>query len=169
MSEKRDFILGMLMGSAIGAAVALLYAPQAGDDTRNLLKLKANEAKEKAGDLAGGVRTSVSETAEATKARVSDAADTVKTRVSGAADTVKAKVSDAAGTVKESTRDLMERGRHAVESKKAQVAAAVEAGKEAYDQKRVELEAEVQQDMEEETAVAPPSSERGSSGSSPSA
>jgi len=38
MNEKRDFVVGVLVGSAIGAAVALLYAPQPGDVTRDQIK-----------------------------------------------------------------------------------------------------------------------------------
>jgi gas vesicle protein len=158
MAEKREFLLGVLMGSAIGAAVALLYAPQAGDNTRHLLRRKANEAKEKATDLAGDVRTSVSETAESTKSRVGSAAESVKHRVA-----------DVAGSVKGSTRDLVERGLHAVETKRAQVAAAVEAGKEAYDQKRAELETEVDQDAVKDLPAASSSTDRAPSDPSPAA
>jgi len=180
MAEKREFLLGMLMGSAIGAAVALLYAPQAGDDTRDLLRQKAGEAKEKAADLAGGVKTTVVESAEAAKARVADVADTVKTRVTDAAgtvrervgdvtDSVKGKVGGVADTVATSTREMIDRGRNVVETKKAQVTAAVEAGKQAYDQKRTELEADVQQDLDNGVATSSPAGSGTSTNVSPNA
>ena len=37
MADSRDFLIGVLVGSAIGAAAALLYAPQSGTETRQLL------------------------------------------------------------------------------------------------------------------------------------
>jgi len=46
MSEHNDcgsFMGGLLMGSIIGAVVALVLAPQSGEETRKLLKDKALE------------------------------------------------------------------------------------------------------------------------------
>ena len=46
MSERNDygsFMGGLLMGGLIGALVALVLAPQSGEDTRKLLKDKAGE------------------------------------------------------------------------------------------------------------------------------
>jgi gas vesicle protein len=154
MAEKREFLLGILMGSAIGAAVALLYAPQAGDGTRDLLRQKASEAKEKASELADGVKTTVVESAGAAKTRVVGAADTVKEKVVDVAGSVRGKVADVTGTVKSSTHDMLDRGRTVVETKKAQVVAAVEAGKHAFEQKKTELEADVQQDLADQGATS---------------
>lgn len=41
-------LLAFIMGAVSGAAVALLYAPQAGNETRDLLGDKAREARERA-------------------------------------------------------------------------------------------------------------------------
>lgn len=43
-----NFLAGLIVGAAIGAGLALLYAPQAGEETRKLLRKKAEEAKKKA-------------------------------------------------------------------------------------------------------------------------
>lgn len=46
MSERSDcgsFMSGLLMGGIIGAVVALILAPQSGEETRKLLKDKALE------------------------------------------------------------------------------------------------------------------------------
>ena len=46
MSERNDcgsFMSGLLMGGIIGALVALVLAPQSGEETRKLLKDKAFE------------------------------------------------------------------------------------------------------------------------------
>jgi gas vesicle protein len=115
MAEKREFLLGMCIGSAIGAAVALLYAPQAGEDTRDLIRQKTTDAKEKVTEVAGTVKQTVAEKAD---------------------------------TVKSSATELMDKGRGFVESKKALVTAAVDAGKQAFTQKKSELEADVNEDLE---------------------
>ena len=46
-------MLAFLLGAAAGAAIALLYAPQAGDETRRYLGEKAREGRQRASDLAG--------------------------------------------------------------------------------------------------------------------
>jgi hypothetical protein len=52
------------------------------------------------------------------------------------------------GQVKTTAHELVDKGRSLVETKKEQVTAAVEAGKQAYQEKRTELEAEVQDDLD---------------------
>lgn len=44
--ESGDKIVWFLAGAAIGAAIALLYAPASGDEIRTKLVDKANEGKE---------------------------------------------------------------------------------------------------------------------------
>lgn len=43
-----NILLGFLLGAVSGAAVALLYAPAPGSDTRDVLAEKAREARERA-------------------------------------------------------------------------------------------------------------------------
>jgi len=49
MSQDRDgnFLAGIVVGAIVGAAMALLYAPQSGEKTRKLVAKKAKELKEK--------------------------------------------------------------------------------------------------------------------------
>jgi len=42
-----SFLGGVILGALVGAGVALLYAPQTGEETRKQLKVKADEAKKK--------------------------------------------------------------------------------------------------------------------------
>ena len=42
------FFPGLILGAVVGAVVALLYAPQSGPETMQLVKKKALEIKEKA-------------------------------------------------------------------------------------------------------------------------
>jgi len=115
MSQKKEFVLGMLIGSAVGAAVAILYAPQGGTDTRELIRHKGVEAKEK---------------------------------VSEVASTVKHTVSEKADQIRSTTHDLVDKSKGFVETKKSQITAAVDAGKEAYTRKKDELQSEVSETTE---------------------
>lgn len=45
-------VLAFIAGAVTGAAVALLFAPATGDDTRQLLADKAREGRQRAGDAA---------------------------------------------------------------------------------------------------------------------
>lgn len=105
------FLAGLLLGSALGAFAALLYAPQGGDQTRGLIKRKTDEysdlAKNKAGDLsdaakfkAAEISDKVGDTADSAKAKAAELADTVKAKASDVTDTVKAKSMEVVGTVK---------------------------------------------------------------------
>jgi gas vesicle protein len=47
-----SILLAFLLGAAAGVAVALLYAPQSGEKTREMLGEKAREGKKRATDLA---------------------------------------------------------------------------------------------------------------------
>ena len=51
-----SFLISMLVGSLIGAGVALLMAPQSGDKTRAFLKDKSIEIKDKALETAENTR-----------------------------------------------------------------------------------------------------------------
>lgn len=46
-----NFSTGLLIGTVIGIAVGLLFAPQSGVETREMLKQKATVAKEKATEV----------------------------------------------------------------------------------------------------------------------
>jgi gas vesicle protein len=48
MSSKSEFVIGFIVGGLIGAGLALLFAPQTGEETREMLKDKFLELKEKA-------------------------------------------------------------------------------------------------------------------------
>ncbi len=48
MSSKGDFLIGFIVGGLIGAGLGLLFAPQSGEETREMLKDKFLELKEKA-------------------------------------------------------------------------------------------------------------------------
>ena len=54
MSDKTcgpDFLAGFVVGALVGAATALLFAPQSGEETRTLIRDKGIELREQADDL----------------------------------------------------------------------------------------------------------------------
>jgi gas vesicle protein len=48
-----SILLAFLLGAAAGAAAALLYAPQSGEKTRELLASRAREGRQRATEFAG--------------------------------------------------------------------------------------------------------------------
>lgn len=48
--------VGLVAGLALGVAIGLLYAPRPGRETRAIIKDRAMEIKEKAGEMAGDMK-----------------------------------------------------------------------------------------------------------------
>lgn len=56
-----SILLAFILGAVSGAAVALLYAPASGDETRKYLGDKAREGRERAAEMAEKSRQAVNE------------------------------------------------------------------------------------------------------------
>jgi gas vesicle protein len=56
-------LLAFIAGAAVGAAVALLYAPASGEETRDYLGQRAREGREKAAEAARQAREHAAEAA----------------------------------------------------------------------------------------------------------
>jgi gas vesicle protein len=56
-----SFGIGILAGSVVGGAVALLFAPKSGKETRAFFKEKAGDIEDKLGEKVSTVRHSVGE------------------------------------------------------------------------------------------------------------
>ena len=52
----KGLVIGLLAGAVFGVALGMLYAPKSGDDTREMLKEKAMEARDKAGEMVEKVK-----------------------------------------------------------------------------------------------------------------
>ena len=59
----RSFGWGLISGAAIGATLAIVFAPQAGDKTREQVASTAADLRESAGSLLGQARESLGEAA----------------------------------------------------------------------------------------------------------
>jgi gas vesicle protein len=50
-SSPGDFLAGFMVGALVGAAVAFLFAPQSGEETRTLIREKGIELREQADEM----------------------------------------------------------------------------------------------------------------------
>ena len=69
------FLIGFIAGSMIGAGLALLFAPKAGDETRREVAEQATRVREKAREGLGTASERVTQFAERGKAIYQNAAD----------------------------------------------------------------------------------------------
>jgi len=77
--EKRSGGVGMLlMGLAIGAGLALLFAPQSGVETRRKIVRGARRMRRAAGNAAEGVSDQLGETLSTARERVSEHFDSAR-------------------------------------------------------------------------------------------
>ncbi len=79
--EKHNDAGSLLVGVLIGAAVALLFAPKSGQETRGDIRRKARQAGDAVKGVAEEVTGQVAETYEGAKARVEEQIDHVRDAV----------------------------------------------------------------------------------------
>jgi gas vesicle protein len=107
--EKRDPGVGpLLLGIALGAGVALLLAPQTGEETRREIARRARRAQAAAQDFVGDVSGTVADKFQEVRASVEerieatlDAVDDKKRRVSNAFHAGRAAARDARGELEQ--------------------------------------------------------------------
>lgn len=119
--EKNTGSVGsFLIGLAVGAGVALLLAPQSGEETRREIASRARQARDRAKDFAGDVGDRVA-------TRVNDARDAVTERVDRAKQAVDLKRRQVERAV-EAGRAAAQQAREDLERRIAQTKAAYQAG-----------------------------------------
>jgi gas vesicle protein len=95
MSNRTDFVAGFILGGLLGTALALLFAPRSGDETRQQLTSSAEQLRERA------------------RGRADDLLDRVRTGAQDLSQRGKAALDDSLGRL----REAVERGREAIEEK----------------------------------------------------
>lgn len=58
-NSGQSFAVGLLLGALVGAGVALLFAPQSGEETRRLIRKKSKRLAREAGDRIDDIRDNV--------------------------------------------------------------------------------------------------------------
>jgi gas vesicle protein len=117
-NEIGAFLAGFLVGGLGGAAVALVSAPQSGEETRLQIRTRGIELRDRA-----------YETAEETRKRAEEAASAARTRAEELAQEARHKADE-----------LQQRGKAVLEEQRERLEAAIEAGKKAAGQKRSDAE-----------------------------
>jgi len=139
MSERDSdfgaFLAGFFIGGMIGAAVALLLAPQSGEDTRTLIREKSIELKDKA-----------TETADEALQRAEKTLEEARTRAETAYQEAMHRAEEFAQMTKDRATSLQERGTVVLEEQKSRLEGAIEAGKKAAQRKRDELSSSTSED-----------------------
>jgi gas vesicle protein len=77
------FLIGLLSGAAIGAGLALLFAPQSGKETRDKIKDVAEDVKDKISDLIDDTKDFLSEQKRALKDAVEAGKEAIKRAYEG--------------------------------------------------------------------------------------
>ncbi len=113
-SSFGDKFLYFLAGAGVGGAIALLFAPQSGRETRDDISRRTLEGRE-----------FLDSKVEESRKVVEDGGRRVGKEVTSLVDRGKGEVND-----------LVDKGREALEKQKGQFSAAFEAGKEAYLQEK---------------------------------
>jgi gas vesicle protein len=83
MSDNNDFVsffAGLLVGGLVGAAVALLIAPQSGEETRTMIYDKGIELKDKAGEVSADVQERADKALADAKSRFDVAIEELRAR-----------------------------------------------------------------------------------------
>jgi len=71
---------GFIIGGLIGATIALLSAPQSGEETRTMLREKGEELKDQVAETAGQTRERAEKVISNARGKVSDVAQMTKDR-----------------------------------------------------------------------------------------
>lgn len=114
------FLTGLIVGGLVGAAVALLMAPQSGEETRTLIKDKSIELKDRA-----------METAEDTRVRAEKALEDARLRLNDAVEETRLRTDELARVTRERASDLQHRGQVLLEEQRSRLENAMQAGKQA--------------------------------------
>ncbi len=123
MSDNNDFgafLSGFIIGGLVGAAVALLMAPQAGEETRTLIRERGVEYRNLAIERAEAARQQAEEAALQARHRAEELAATARTRAE-----------ELANVTREKAVQLQERGQVVLDEQKERLTSAIEAGKKA--------------------------------------
>ena len=107
--EKHEGSVGsLLLGVAIGAGLALLFAPRSGQETRAEIRARARRAQDAARDLATGVTDTVVDTYHDARQQVEDRIDAAREAIEIKRQQV-VRAMDAGREAAQSARDELER------------------------------------------------------------
>ncbi|MGQ0602800.1 MAG: YtxH domain-containing protein [Anaerolineales bacterium] len=109
-SDFGAFFTGFVIGGLVGAAVALILAPQSGEETRAQLRQRSIELRDQAYD-----------TAEDARRRAEDAAMTARERAEQASTEALSRAEKLAAEARARTEELAERGKAVYEEQREKI------------------------------------------------
>ena len=121
MSDRDEFgafLVGFIVGGLTGAVVALLFAPQSGEETRALIKDKSIELRDKAQVTAEEALAKAEATAAEARARADELAKQLKERGTEVIDTAKTKGQEVVTTAKTKGQEAVDNVKKATSRKK---------------------------------------------------
>lgn len=117
-----NFLAGFVVGGLIGAAAALLMAPQSGEETRAVIREKGIELKDKA-----------VETAEDARLRAEKALEDARMRADEAVEEVRVRTDELSRLARERATELQARGQTVLTEQKSKISSAIDVGRKAAD------------------------------------
>jgi gas vesicle protein len=109
MADQQDiggFFVGFVVGGLIGAAAALLFAPQSGEQTRAEIRERTLELKEQADQLGSTARSRAVELQTVAKERAAEVTAQTKEKAAGLQAKVKQAVDEGKGAATERKEDF---------------------------------------------------------------
>ncbi len=135
MSEQdndfANFLAGFVIGGLVGAAVALLMAPQSGEETRATIMEKSIELKDKAVVSAEEARTRAEKAMEDARVRAEESVEELRMRID-----------ELAQVTKERASDLQQRGQAVLDEQKARMGSVKESAQKAVESAAQEISGE---------------------------
>ncbi len=122
MSDSNDFtnfLAGFVIGGLVGAAVALLMAPQSGEATRATIREKSIELRDKA-----------AETAEDARARAEKGIEEARIRLEQATVDLRSRTEELTRVTRERAAELQKRGQGILDEQRARIAKGKNVGEE---------------------------------------
>jgi len=110
MSEKSgggEFIAGFLVGALVGAAAAMLFAPQSGEETRVVIRDKGIELKDRAEELSAEARRRAEEAQAQAKTKAQELSTQAKGRAREIQTRVKEAIEEGKATATKKKADLL--------------------------------------------------------------
>lgn len=104
------FLSGFIIGGLIGAVVALLFAPQSGEETRTMIKEKSIELKDKAVEAGQEARAKAEQALEEARLKAQEALEDLRTRAD-----------ELTSVARERAKELQTRGQVVIEEQKAKI------------------------------------------------
>ncbi len=135
MSEQGNdfgtFLVGFVIGGLVGAAVALLMAPQTGEETRAAIMEKSIELKDKA-----------VVSAEEARSRAEKAMEDARVQAEESVEELRMRIDELAQVTKERASELQQRGQTVLDEQKARLSGSKESTQKAGDKAAQEISGE---------------------------